>query len=102
MTSPTPTTYVNIAGLKVPSELVAQIVAAMRWQYPTETEGRTDNSAVKAALKAMVKDLLARHALATGMEQVRVEVEQTREQYTEIAHEQHRRAEDDADTILEQ
>lgn len=101
MTDPTPT-YVPIAGLKVPAELVPQIVAAMRWQYPAETDGKTDNAAVKAALRAMVKDLLSRYALAVGVEQVEVEVKNTRQQYEEAARQSRQQALDAADTILEQ
>lgn len=83
MTSPP--THVSVAGLLVPVEYVPSIIAAIRAQYPTVTEGKGDDAAVRAFLKHVIATTWATHQASLALAPAAGAVEQVRAQYTEAA-----------------
>lgn len=82
----TPTEYsgptMSVAGLRVPTALVPEIVASMRALYPTVTANLDDDPAVRAVLKHWVTVTLstyqAQKASAPATEQIAAMQEEAR------------------------
>lgn len=60
MTTPLPD--VEVAGLQIPADLAAQIIDAFRTLYPTLTEGKDDDGAVRTVLIWFIQSSLEQNA----------------------------------------
>lgn len=99
MTAPT---HVPVAGLLVPVELVPRIITAIRATYPTLTDGRDDDAAVRAVLKHWIETTLATYEGAIAEAPVVEAVEQARTEYAARAEAARQKAVDDSAAITEQ
>lgn len=101
MTSPTPD-YRVVAGLRIPLPLVARIVPAMVARYPEATAGITDpDAAVRAALKAWVRETLSEYESAKAKAPLNTAVAQTITAYEQQATAAKAKALADAEEITD-
>lgn len=99
MTEPT---YITVAGLRVPAELATKVIAAIRWELPSQDENPDDNAVVRMWLKEQIKALMLRYVLARGTEQVEQAVETTREFYSAEVETKKAQAIEAVGTIVDQ
>ena len=61
MAEPVTPDPVSVAGLEIPADLAPQIITALRVLYPTVTEGKDDDAAVRAVLVYWIVSALEAH-----------------------------------------
>lgn len=83
----------EVAGLQIPADLAAQIIAAFREMYPTLTEGKDDDAAVRACLVWFITSTLetsadrkARAALDSTILQLRTGADVQAQRRSEQIH----------------
>jgi len=73
MTSPYPT-YRDVAGLRIPIQLVPRIVRAFRATYPQLVEGLDDDAATRAVLKNFVLSTVSVYESQQAAQVVQLEI----------------------------
>ena len=71
---------VEVAGLEIPADLAPQIVSAFRTLYPTVTEDKDDDAAVRAVLIWLITSALETHANRQVNTELDVTINQLRSQ----------------------
>lgn len=100
---PTPDANGNVpvAGLLVPAPLVPRIVRAVRALYPSLTDGKDDDRAIRSWLKYLVTQTVAQAEAQAALAPVEDAVEATRIDYQKRAEKAREKAEKDSDAIVE-
>lgn len=101
MAEPVTPPPVEVAGLIIPADMAAEIIAAFRALYPTITDGLDDDAAVRAVLIWMITSSLQSYYGRQSSRAMEKTIEQIRGQYAVRARELEERVRAAAATIKE-
>lgn len=94
--------YVPVAGLRIPLPYAVRAIRAIRAQYPTLTQGLSDPAAIRAWLKWLIREEVARAEAGTVSATVEDAVEKARRDVQAKVEAVRSKALQDGDAILEQ